>query len=95
MVKKFLVGWICLFTSIFIIYPFKAFPQEELKGPFKVEGEVLFTQKGKFILSKEVKVKSLEGKELTIESLQAARLIKIYLDHQGKIREVTILGWEI
>jgi hypothetical protein len=93
MVKKLLIGCFCLFG--FILYPFGAFPQEELKGPFKVEGELLVTKKGRFILSKELKVKTPEGKGLDITSLQAARLIKIYLDHQGRIREVIILGWEI
>lgn len=82
-----------VFTGVFISRSI-SLAQEEVKGPFKLKDHLLQTPSESLVLRDDVKVLTLSGRPLSPESLPFARLIKVYKDVQGRVKEIVVLGWE-
>lgn len=82
------------FTFVLFGSAEKSLGQEEIRGPFSLKDHVLKTPNETFVLRDDVKVVTSSGKLLSPDSLPFARLIRVYKDAQGRVKEIVILGWE-
>lgn len=88
------VSFILLSVFLLLLGRERSFAQQEVKGPFVLKDRLLKAHDETFVLREDVKVVTSAGQSLSVESLPFARLIKVYKDTQGRVREIVILGWE-
>lgn len=89
--KRILIVIVLISVSVFC---FSAFADEEYKGKFEVVGTTLIINKYKSIsLHHRVEVLSSTGREIPIESLKYARVIKVVRDSANNVKKIIVLGW--